>query len=91
MKRDVEEMTPHEIGRWCALMEAVNIISDKCEERGIDLEKITMTQNAMEKYVEKMCDFYTIKVQEQIADTHIKNTNKRVPLTITRKQGALLV
>lgn len=31
-------ITEYEFARWAALLEAVNIIADKCEDRGIDFD-----------------------------------------------------
>ena len=37
---DLDKMSLYELCRWSALEEAVNLIGDKCDERGIDFEKI---------------------------------------------------
>lgn len=74
--KTVDQMTAHEIGRWCALIEGVNLIADKCDERGMNFENLKITPNALEKYVEKTCDFFTIKVTEQDTDQAIKKSNK---------------
>jgi hypothetical protein len=36
---NIEQMSLYELCRWSALEEAINLISDKCEERGVTLKR----------------------------------------------------
>ena len=53
---DVDQMNPFTLARWIALMEGVNSVADKADDRGIALKKINFKQPAMSKYVESTCD-----------------------------------
>jgi hypothetical protein len=54
--RTVEEMSSFELSRWCALMEGVNVIADKCDDKGVDFNSIELEPLSLRKYVEGMCD-----------------------------------
>ena len=62
---DLNKMSIYELCRWSALEEAVNIIGDKCEERGIDFESIQLNPLDIMTYVDSQTD----KIYEQVNTT----------------------
>lgn len=66
---NIEKMSVYELCRWSALEEAVNIISDKCEERGIDFEKIQLNPLDIMTYVDSQTDKIYEKVSTAIETT----------------------
>jgi hypothetical protein len=66
---NINSMSLYELCRWSALEEAVNIISDKCEERGIDFEKIQLNPLDIMTYVDSQTDKIYEKVNTQIETT----------------------
>jgi len=53
---NIEKMAPYEISRWAALQEAMDIIGDKCEERGIDFNKVDIKPLEIQRYVDHASD-----------------------------------
>jgi hypothetical protein len=66
---DLEQMSLYELCRWSALEEAVNLIGDKCEERGIDFEKIQLNPLDIMTYVDGQTDKIYEKVNTTIETT----------------------
>jgi hypothetical protein len=66
---DLDKMSLYELCRWSALEEAVNIIGDKCEERGIDFEKIQLNPLDIMTYVDNQTDKIYEKVNTTIETT----------------------
>jgi len=66
---DIDTMSLYELCRWSALEEAVNLISDKCEERGIDFEKIQLNPLDIMTYVDNQTDKIYEKVNTTIETT----------------------
>jgi hypothetical protein len=66
---NIEKMSLYELCRWSALEEAVNIIGDKCEERGIDFEKIQLNPLDIMTYVDSQTDKIYEKVNTTIETT----------------------
>ena len=66
---NLEEMSLYELCRWSALEEAVNIIGDKCEERGIDFEEIQLNPLDIMTYVDNQTDKIYEKVNTTIETT----------------------
>jgi hypothetical protein len=66
---DLNKMSVYELCRWSALEEAVNIIGDKCEERGIDFEKIQLNPLDIMTYVDSQTDKIYEKVNTTIETT----------------------
>lgn len=66
---NIEQMSLYELCRWSALEEAVNIIGDKCEERGIDFEKIQLNPLDIMTYVDTQTDKIYEKVNTTIQTT----------------------
>jgi hypothetical protein len=62
---NLETMSLYELCRWSALEEAVNLIGDKCEERGIDFEKIQLNPLDIMTYVDGQTD----KIYEKVSTT----------------------
>lgn len=71
MTKTLEEMSVFEQSRWYALLEAVDIISQRCEERGVDFETLHLSPIGIEKYVESTCDIYAQKIQADNAMKHL--------------------
>jgi hypothetical protein len=66
---NLEKMSLYELCRWSALEEAVNIIGDKCDERGIDFEKIQLNPLDIMTYVDTQTDKIYEKVNTTIETT----------------------
>jgi hypothetical protein len=66
---NTEKMSLYELCRWSALEEAVNIIGDKCEERGVDFEKIQLNPLDIMTYVDSQTDKIYEKVSAYIETT----------------------
>lgn len=64
-KANIESMSLYELCRWSALEEAVNLIGDKCDERGIDFEKIQLNPLDIMTYVDGQTD----KIYEKVSTT----------------------
>lgn len=71
--RRIEDMEMFEKARWYSLMEAVNIIGDECDERGIDFDTLKVSPLDLQKYIEKTCDIFARKLEEEEAQEHKKN------------------
>ena len=66
---DLEKMSLYELCRWSALEEAVNLIGDKCDERGIDFEKIQLNPLDIMTYVDGQTDKIYEKVNTTVETT----------------------
>lgn len=66
---DINKMSIYELCRWSALEEAVNIIGDKCEERGIDFESIQLNPLDIMTYVDNQTDKIYEKVNTTVETT----------------------
>lgn len=66
---NIEKMSVYELCRWSALEEAINIISDKCEERGIDFDTIQLNPLDIMTYVDNQTDKIYEKVNTKIETT----------------------
>lgn len=62
---NLEQMSLYELCRWSALEEAVNLIGDKCEERGVDFESIQLNPLDIMTYVDGQTD----KIYEKVSTT----------------------
>lgn len=60
---DLEKMSLYQLCRWTALEEAVNIISDKCEDKGLDFEKVQLNPLDIMTFVDNQTD----KIYEKIS------------------------
>lgn len=61
--RKIEDMNTFELARWYALMEAVNIIGDACDERGKNFNKMKISPLDVVKYIEGTCDTFARKIE----------------------------
>ena len=62
---NIDKMSLYELCRWSALEEAVNIIGDKCEERGTDFEKVQLNPLDIMTFVDGQTD----KIYEKVSTT----------------------
>jgi hypothetical protein len=60
---DINKMSLYSLCRWSALEEAVNIIGDKAEDRGIPFETIELKPLDLYKYIDKASD----KIYEKVS------------------------
>lgn len=60
---DINKMSLYELCRWTALEEAVNIIGDKAEDRGMPFESIELKPLDLFKYIELASD----KIYEKVS------------------------
>jgi hypothetical protein len=66
---NLDKMSLYELCRWSALEEAVNLIGDKCDERGIDFEKIQLNPLDIMTYVDGQTDKIYEKVNTTVETT----------------------
>lgn len=52
------------LARWLSLYEAVNIIADKAEEKGVDPENIVYKPKAIHNYIESTENIFFKKILE---------------------------
>jgi len=64
-KYDIDKMSTFELSRWISLMEGVNLVVDKAEDRGIPLKKVNFKQPAMSKYIESTCDIIAKNIERE--------------------------
>jgi hypothetical protein len=60
---DIDKMSLYSLCRWSALEEAVNIIGDKAEDRGIPFENIELKPLDLYKYIDNASD----KIYEKVS------------------------
>lgn len=60
---DINKMSLYSLCRWTALEEAVNIIGDKAEDRGIPFENIELKPLDLYKYIDTASD----KIYEKVS------------------------
>ena len=53
---EISKMSVYQLCRWSALEEAVNIIGDKCDDRGMDFETVELKPLDILQYIEKATD-----------------------------------
>jgi len=66
---DIEAMPLYQLCRWSALEEAINLIGDKCEDRGVDFNRIQLNPLDIMVYVDKQTDKIYEKVSTAIQTT----------------------
>jgi hypothetical protein len=75
---DMEKMSLYQLCRWSALEEAVNIIGDKCEDKGIPFESIELKPLDLMKYIDNATD----KIYEKVsAVVDISSTSSNISHT----------
>jgi hypothetical protein len=60
---DLTQMSLYQLCRWSALEEAVNIIGDKCEDKGISFESVDLKPLDLMKYIDNATD----KIYEKVS------------------------
>jgi len=53
------------LAKWMAMYEAINIVADKAEEKGIPPEEIVYKPKAIQDYIDKTQDIILRKLLEQ--------------------------
>jgi hypothetical protein len=66
---DLNKMSLYELCRWSALEEAINLIGDKCEERGVDFDKVQLNPLDIMTYVDGQTDKIYEKVNTTVQTT----------------------
>ena len=63
----IDGMSLYELCRWASLMDAMEVIEDKCIEKNIDFDKIYLDQIEILKYVDSINDdIYNKALSNQI-------------------------
>lgn len=52
----LEDMSLYEMCRWASLIDAIELVENKCDERRIDFESIDLQPLDILKYVDSMTD-----------------------------------
>ena len=86
--RKLEDMKTFEQARWYALIEAINIIGDECDERGKKFEDIKISPLDIEKYIEGTCDIFARKIEEEKAREQKKSIYFNLQKLALQLQGA---
>jgi hypothetical protein len=85
----VEDMSVFERARWHALIEAINIIGDACDEKGKNFNKMKISPLDLVKYIEGTCDKFAGKIEEEIREeSEKKKFNSINNLTINLPTGS---
>jgi hypothetical protein len=79
--RSIEEMSLFELSRWCALMEGVNIIADKCDDKNINFDTVELEPLSLRKYVEGTCD----NICKQLQNQHEKKKAQKMALIAAKE------
>lgn len=53
---NVETMNNFQLSRWAALVEGINIISEKADDKRQKFERVNLKPLALKKYVDGVCD-----------------------------------
>lgn len=61
----LDDMSNFEIARWQAMMDAVELINETCQERKKDFNTVDIKPKAIEKYIESTCDIYCRNIERQ--------------------------
>ncbi len=56
LTKPMEEMTLYQLCRWGALLDAIEVIGDKCDERGVDFFTLDLKQLDVFNYIDKAAD-----------------------------------
>ena len=56
-------MTSFEQARWYSLIEAIWLISNECEQRGKNFNKMKISPLDVQKYIEGTCDAFVRKIE----------------------------
>jgi hypothetical protein len=55
-----------ELARWMSLYEAVNLIADKCDDKGIDFNKVQINPLKVKEYMDSTVDIFHKKILNQL-------------------------
>lgn len=77
-KKSVNEMSVFEVARWLSLVEAINIIADEAEQRKVDFNKLKISPLDVESYIEKTCDIYARKLEQENQNAVIIDMTQRM-------------
>lgn len=73
MTHPVDSMAIAEQSRWMALIEAIDLISSECEERGLNFDTINLEPIYLRKYMDKESDRLNLIIQEGVSTRHKQN------------------
>lgn len=65
MNKTVNEISLYEVARWHALIDAVNVISEKCEDSKKDFEEIELKPLEILRYVDYVSDTIYNKILQE--------------------------
>jgi len=65
MKKTIDQMDNFEVSRWLALVEAVNIIDEECQNRKRSFDALRLEPLTIRKYIEGTCDIFCRKLNEE--------------------------
>ena len=72
----LDDMSTFEIARWQALMDAVEIIHEKCIDKKINFDKVDIKPLAVSKFIESTCDIYARNIERQRKQEQIIDQNR---------------
>ena len=76
----LDAMSNFEIARWQALMDAIEILNEKCQDKGQNFNTLDIKPKAIEKFIESTCDLYCRGVDRQREQEAIIKHNKEVDI-----------
>lgn len=76
----LDAMSNFEIARWQALMDAIEIVNEKCEDRKKDFNTIDIKPKAIEKFIESTCDIYCRNIERQRQQESIIKHNQELDI-----------
>ena len=70
----LDKMSNFELSRWAALVEGVNLIAEKADDRGQKFDKMSIKQPALMKYIDSTCDTicYTFDHNDKVEEDNKK-------------------
>lgn len=81
----IDAMSLYEQARWCALIDAVNLIGDECDERGKDFEDVVISPIDVKAYIERSCD----KITKDLENEYRRDMDKGLPVPEAIKKEIL--
>ena len=73
----IDEMTNFEKSRWFAMIEAIDLIARTCDDRDINFDELKISPLDIEKYIEKTCDIFARKLDEDDEKEAISKTQRQ--------------
>ena len=71
----LDAMPDFEIARWQSLMDAVEMVHEKCVDRKMDFNKLDIKPLAINKFIESTCDIYARNIERQRAHEKLVKQN----------------